>query len=542
MLEVQKQSYREFLYGPDGDPNGGRLARLFADIFPIRDAGGAAELEFLGLEYGAPRFDEEECRRRDLTYAAPLRVHLQLKVFERGERSRTRTVREVRKQVVYFGEIPMMTERGSFIINGTERVIVSQLHRSPGVFFSHDGGKTHASGKLLFNARIIPYRGAWLDFEFDGRDRLFFRIDMRRKLPVGVLLKAFGLSTQEILDRFYARRRYRFNDKGEVELYFDPELFEGARAPADIRVQGRRIVAEGKRITKAAVKRLVDAGVEWIKVPDAAVVGEYAAEPIVVEGGEILVDVNEEITEERLDALRAAGVNEFACLFIDPYKRGPWLADTLKLDQVQSREEAQVEIYRMMRPGEPPTVEAARNLFEGMFFDPARYDLSEVGRMKLNARLGISEDEAPLSLRTLRVEDVLRTIDTLLGLRDGIGEVDDIDHLGNRRVRCVGEQLENQLRTGLVRVERTVRERIATSELESVSPSDLINSKPVIAAIREFFGSNQLSQFMDQTNPLSEITHKRRVSALGPGGLSRERAGFEVRDVHPTHYGRLCPI
>ena len=542
LLEVQRRSYEEFLFGPDGDPKNGRLGRLFADIFPVRDGSGAAEMEFVDLSYAPPRFDENECRQRDLTYAAPVRVRLRLKIYERGEKGKMRSVREVRDQDVYFGEIPLMTEHGSFIINGAERVIVSQLHRSPGVFFGHDGGKSHASGKLLFNARIIPYRGSWLDFEFDGRDRLYFRIDLRRKMPIGILLKALGFTTQEILDRFYARRAYRFTDRG-IQLRFDPELFEGTRAPTTIRLNGRRIVAEGKKFTKLAIKRLVEAGVEWLDVPVESVIGELAAEPIVLANGELLVDVNEEITEDRLDAMRAAGIEQFSCLFIDPFKRGPWLAETLKLDEVQSREEAQVEIYRMMRPGEPPTVEAARALFEGMFFDPVRYDLSEVGRMKVNTRLGISEEEAPLSLRTLRVEDILLTLDTLLKLRDGQGEVDDIDHLGNRRVRSVGELLENQIRQGLVRVERSIRERLSSVELEEkTAPSDLVNSKPVIAAVREFFGGFQLSQFMDQTNPLSEVTHKRRVSALGPGGLSRERAGFEVRDVHPTHYGRLCPI
>jgi len=542
LLAVQRNSYREFLYGPDGDPNGGRLAKLFQRMFPVRDPSGAAELEFVGLDYAPPRFDEEECRRRDLTYAAPVRVKLRLKLYERGEKGKARRVREVREQDVYFGEIPLMTEHGSFIINGSERVIVSQLHRSPGVFFGHDGGRSSASGKLLFNARIIPYRGSWLDFEFDGRDRIYFRIDLRRKMPVGVLLKALGLSVQEILDHFYARRIYRLTENG-IQMRFDPELFEGTRAPTTIKLGGRRIVAEGKKFTKGAIKRLVDAGVEWIDVPVECVIGELAAEPILLDGGEILLDVNEEITAEHIDAMRAAGIERFECLFIDPFKRGPWLAETLKLDDVQSREAAQVEIYRMMRPGEPPTVEAARALFEGLFFDPARFDLSEVGRMKMNARLGFSEEEAPLDLTVLRVEDILRTLDVLLQLRDGIGEVDDIDHLGNRRVRSVGELLENQIRTGLVRVERSIRERLSTLDAEGdLTPSELVNSKPVIAAVREFFGSSQLSQFMDQTNPLSEVTHKRRVSALGPGGLSRERAGFEVRDVHPTHYGRLCPI
>ncbi len=541
MLQIQTESYRDFI-GSGEDIGSSRLAEVFGNTFPIRDYGGHAELEFLGLEYSPPRYDEEECRRRDLTYALPVKVKLRLKIYETEEgRKRSRKVKEVRDQSVYMGEIPMMTEHGSFIINGTERVIVSQMHRSPGVFFGHDSGKTHASGKFLFNARLIPYRGSWLDFEFDARDKVHFRIDLRRKMPVGILLKALGLSTQEILDRFYKRRTYRFTDQG-IQVRFDPETFLGTRAMTTVKVGNKRIVAEGKKFTKLAIKRLVEAGVEWLDVPLEAVVGEVLAEPVVIEGGEILFDHNTELTEDAIAGLQAAGVEQFDCLLIDSGVRGPWLADTLRLDQVQSKEEAQVEIYRMMRPGEPPTVETAKALFESLFFDPARYDLSRVGRMKLNSRLGISDEEVPLDQGTLRIEDILLTLDTLLSLRDGIGEVDDIDHLGNRRLRSVGELLENQIRTGLVRMERAIRERLSSSDLSEVMPSDLVNAKPLIAAVKEFFGSSQLSQFMDQTNPLSEVTHKRRLSALGPGGLSRERAGFEVRDVHPTHYGRLCPI
>ena len=546
MLQLQTDSYIEFLGVGRGktDINESRLEEVFRNVFPIRDYGGNAQLDFLGLEYSPPRYDLEECIRRDLTYAIPVKVKLRLTIYEsdsskRG--SKNKTVREVRDQSVYMGEIPLMTDHGSFIINGTERVIVSQMHRSPGVFFDHDKGKTQASGKFLFKARIIPYRGSWLDFEFDAKDKVHFRIDLRRKMPAGILLKALGYSEQEILDRFYDRRTYRLTDKG-ARMRFVPELFQGSRAPVAIRLNGRQLVAEGKKITPLAVKRLVEAGVEWIDVPEEAVIGEIIAQPVLLEGGEILADTNTEVTSETLEAMRAAGIEQFDCLFIDAFRRGPWLADTLRMDNVQSKEEARVEIYRMMRPGEPPTVETARALFESLFYDASRYDLSRVGRMKLNSRLGISDEEVPLDHGTLRNEDILLTLDTLLKLRDGIGEVDDIDHLGNRRLRSVGELLQNQIRLGLVRMERAIRERLSSGDLTEMMPSDLVNAKPMIAAVREFFGSSQLSQFMDQTNPLSEVTHKRRLSALGPGGLSRERAGFEVRDVHPTHYGRLCPI
>ncbi len=540
MLQLQTASYHEFV-GYGENINDSRLATVFQSIFPVRDYTGNAELNFEGLEYSPPRYDLDECRRRDLTYALPVKVRLRLKIFETEGEKRSRKVREVRDQSVYMGEIPLMTEHGSFIINGTERAIVSQMHRSPGVFFGHDSGKTHASGKFLFNARLIPYRGSWLDFEFDAKDKVNFRIDLRRKMPVGILLKALGMSTQEILDRFYGRRTYRLTKKG-FQVKFDPETFLGTRAATTIKVDGKRILAEGKKFTRLAIKRLTEAGVKWLDMPREVIIGEVTAEPVMIEGGEMLLDHNQELTEDSLLALEGAGVKQFDCLFIDSSVRGPWLADTLRLDMVQSKEEAQVEIYRMMRPGEPPTVETARSLFDSLFFDASRYDLSRVGRMKLNSRLGISNDEVPLEQGTLRVEDILMTLDTMLALRDGIGEVDDIDHLGNRRLRSVGELLENQIRVGLIRMERAIRERLSSGDLTEMMPSDLVNAKPLIAAVREFFGSSQLSQFMDQTNPLSEVTHKRRLSALGPGGLSRERAGFEVRDVHPTHYGRLCPI
>jgi len=541
MLSLQTESYHEFV-GYGEAVNESRLSTVFQTVFPVRDYAGNAELAFEGLEYSPPRYDLDECRRRDLTYALPVKVKLRLKIFESDGHSRkNRKVREVRDQSVYMGEIPNMTEFGSFIINGTERAIVSQMHRSPGVFFDHDKGKTHASGKFLFKARIIPYRGSWLDFEFDAKDKVNFRIDLRRKMPTGILLKALGLSTQDILDRFYQRRTYRFYKKG-IQIKFEPEKFVGTRAVTTIKVGNKTIVAEGKKFTKMAIKRLTEAEVKWIDVPIETVIGEVAAEPVLIDGGEILVDHNQELTEESISALQGAGIKQFDCLLIDASVRGPWLADTLRLDMVQSREEARVEIYRMMRPGEPPTVETARALFESLFYDKSRYDLSRVGRMKLNSRLDISNDDVPLDQGTLRVEDILMTLDTLLSLRDGIGEVDDIDHLGNRRLRSVGELLENQIRVGLVRMERAIRERLSSGDLTEMMPSDVVNAKPLIASVKEFFGSSQLSQFMDQTNPLSEVTHKRRLSALGPGGLSRERAGFEVRDVHPTHYGRLCPI
>ncbi|MDQ6978551.1 MAG: DNA-directed RNA polymerase subunit beta [Mariprofundaceae bacterium] len=543
LLHLQLESYREFVGvgGGSTDINNSRLATVFRTVFPIRDYGGAAELCFEGLEYSEPRYDLDEARSRDLTYALPIKVKLRLKIFDQEEeKPARRKVREERQQHVYMGEIPLMTEHGSFIINGTERAIVSQVHRSPGVFFDHDSGKTHASGKFLFKARLIPYRGSWLDLEFDAKDKIYFRIDLRRKMPVGILLKALGLNTQEIIDRFYKRRTYRIhNDVFQLKL--DAELMLGSRAMLAIELNGKQLVAEGKKINRVVLRKLQEAGVEWLDIPDEKMCGEVIAQTLMIDE-EVLFEHNHELTVESLSALRGADIEVFEGLFIDMFHRGSWLADTLRLDVVQSKEEAQVEIYRMMRPGEPPTVETARALFESMFFDAGRYDLSRVGRMKLNSRLGISDDDVPLNHGTLRLEDMMLTMDTFLKLRDGIGEVDDIDHLGNRRLRSVGELLENNIRIGLVRMERAIRERLTSGDVNEMMPTDLVNAKPLIASVKEFFGSSQLSQFMDQTNPLSEVTHKRRLSALGPGGLSRERAGFEVRDVHPTHYGRLCPI
>ncbi|MBF0281938.1 MAG: DNA-directed RNA polymerase subunit beta [Zetaproteobacteria bacterium] len=542
MLHLQLDSYRDFVGADESAINDSQMSEVFRSVFPIRDFGGNAELSFEGLEYRAPRYDMDECLRRDLTFALPVKVKLRLKVFDvEGERTKTRKVREVRDQSVYMGEIPLMTDHGSFIINGTERAIVSQMHRSPGVFFDHDRGKTHATGKLLFKARVIPYRGSWLDFEFDAKDKIFFRIDLRRKMPVGIFLKALGMNTQEILDYFYNRKTVRIGKNG-LQMRFDAENFFGTRATTSIEVDGKKIVAEGKKFSKSVIRKIEEAGIDWIDILPEHLLGQVTAEPIMLAGGEMLLDHNYELTEEALSAIDTAGVKEFDILFVDAAKRGPWLADTLRLDVIQSKEEARVEIYRMMRPGEPPTVETAKALFESLFSDASRYDLSAVGRMKLNSRLNISNDDVPLDHGVLRDEDILFTLDTFLNLRDGIGEIDDIDHLGNRRVRTVGELLENQMRIGLVRMERAIRERLASMEISEMMPSDVVNAKPLIASVKEFFGSSQLSQFMDQTNPLSEVTHKRRLSALGPGGLSRERAGFEVRDVHPTHYGRLCPI
>ncbi|MDX8376477.1 MAG: DNA-directed RNA polymerase subunit beta [Mariprofundales bacterium] len=559
LLNLQTASYDEFLgFTVDGGDytkaTKSRLESVFRNIFPIRDFGGNAELAFLDLQYAEPHYDEEECRARDITYAIPLRARLRLSLFDPDSgRGSKRKVLEVREQLVYIGDIPLMTAHGSFIVNGTERVIVSQLHRSPGVFFDHDRGRTHSSGKLLYKARLIPYRGSWLDFEFDSKDKMYFRIDLRRKMVGGILLKALGYNVQEILEYYYHKLDCRLaDDASSVYVQFIPELHRDCRAPMDIYADGsnsnantgeeKPIVLEGKKINRAMLRKLEKANVTSLNIPLEKAVGLVTAEAIILESGEILFEANHELSLENIESLEAVDVKEFTCLLIDSLHRGPWLADTLRMDAVQSKEEAQVEIYRMMRPGEPPTVETARGLFESMFFDAGRYDLSKVGRMKLNSRLNIGFDEAPMDLGVLRREDILKSLDVLLKLRDGHGETDDIDHLGNRRVRSVGELLENQIRLGLVRMERAIRERLASADLSEMTPADLLNSRPMMAAVREFFGSSQLSQFMDQTNPISEITHKRRLSALGPGGLSRERAGFEVRDVHPTHYGRMCPI
>ncbi|CAM3352177.1 DNA-directed RNA polymerase subunit beta [Bordetella sputigena] len=541
LLATQLQSYLTFLQAdtpPSQRANDG-LQAAFSSIFPIVSHNGMARLEFVSYVLGEPVFDVKECQQRGLTYASPLRAKVRLVLLDR-EVSKP-TVKEVKEQEVYMGEIPLMTGTGSFVINGTERVIVSQLHRSPGVFFEHDRGKTHSSGKLLFSARVIPYRGSWLDFEFDPKDVLFFRVDRRRKMPVTILLKAIGMTPEGILSEFFDFDRFDLQPEGAM-MEFIPERWKGEMARFDINDKsGKVIVEKDKRINAKHLRDLAAGGIERISVPEEFLYGRVLAKNIVDgDTGEVVAHANDEITESVLSALRAANIKEFQTLYTNDLDRGPYISQTLRTDETADQMAARVAIYRMMRPGEPPTEEAVEALFQRLFYSEETYDLSRVGRMKVNSRLGRGDDiTGPM---TLTNEDILATIKVLVELRNGRGQIDDIDHLGNRRVRCVGELAENQFRAGLVRVERAVKERLGQAETENLMPHDLINSKPISAAIKEFFGSSQLSQFMDQTNPLSEITHKRRVSALGPGGLTRERAGFEVRDVHPTHYGRVCPI
>ncbi|AOB33243.1 DNA-directed RNA polymerase subunit beta [Bordetella sp. H567] len=541
LLATQLQSYLTFLQAdtpPSQRANDG-LQAAFSSIFPIVSHNGMARLEFVSYVLGEPVFDVKECQQRGLTYASPLRAKVRLVLLDR-EVSKP-TVKEVKEQEVYMGEIPLMTGTGSFVINGTERVIVSQLHRSPGVFFEHDRGKTHSSGKLLFSARVIPYRGSWLDFEFDPKDVLFFRVDRRRKMPVTILLKAIGMTPEGILGEFFDFDRFELKSEGAM-MEFISERWKGEMARFDISDRaGKVIVEKDKRINAKHLRDLAAGGIERISVPEEFLYGRVLAKNIVdADTGEVVAHANDEITESVLSALRAANIGEFHTLYTNDLDRGPYISQTLRTDETADQMAARVAIYRMMRPGEPPTEEAVEALFQRLFYSEETYDLSRVGRMKVNSRLGRGEDiTGPM---TLTNEDILATIKVLVELRNGRGQIDDIDHLGNRRVRCVGELAENQFRAGLVRVERAVKERLGQAETENLMPHDLINSKPISAAIKEFFGSSQLSQFMDQTNPLSEITHKRRVSALGPGGLTRERAGFEVRDVHPTHYGRVCPI
>ncbi|OZI21058.1 DNA-directed RNA polymerase subunit beta [Bordetella genomosp. 9] len=541
LLATQLQSYLTFLQAetpPSQRANDG-LQAAFSSIFPIVSHNGMARLEFVSYVLGEPVFDVKECQQRGLTYASPLRAKVRLVLLDR-EVSKP-TVKEVKEQEVYMGEIPLMTGTGSFVINGTERVIVSQLHRSPGVFFEHDRGKTHSSGKLLFSARVIPYRGSWLDFEFDPKDVLFFRVDRRRKMPVTILLKAIGMTPEGILSEFFDFDRFDLQGEGAM-MEFIPERWKGEMARFDINDKsGKVIVEKDKRINAKHLRDLAAGGIERISVPEEFLYGRVLAKNIVDgDTGEVVAHANDEITESVLSALRAADIKEFQTLYTNDLDRGPYISQTLRTDETADQMAARVAIYRMMRPGEPPTEEAVEALFQRLFYSEETYDLSRVGRMKVNSRLGRGDDIT--GAMTLTNEDILATIKVLVELRNGRGQIDDIDHLGNRRVRCVGELAENQFRAGLVRVERAVKERLGQAETENLMPHDLINSKPISAAIKEFFGSSQLSQFMDQTNPLSEITHKRRVSALGPGGLTRERAGFEVRDVHPTHYGRVCPI
>jgi len=542
LLETQIRSYQEFLQEDtkEDDRRERGLHGALKSVFPIVSYSGNAALEYVSYKLGEPAFDVKECKLRGMSYGAPLRVKVRLVIYDKDSSAKVKPVKYVKEQEVYMGDLPLMTETGTFIVNGTERVIVSQLHRSPGVFFDHDKGKTHSSGKLLFSARVIPYRGSWLDFEFDPKDSIFTRIDRRRKLPVTILLRALGMDDEEILDRFFEKSKITLKKTG-AKLELVAGRLRGDTALFDIKgAKGAVIVQTGKRITARHVKLIEEANVKSLDVPDDYLLGKVIANNIIdKESGELLAAANAEITEELLEVLREANIKTLDILYINDLDQGPYVSNTLNIDPTSNQLEALVEIYRMMRPGEPPTKDAAQNLFKNLFFAEERYDLSEVGRMKFNRRVGRKEVTGS---GVLDREDILEVLRVLIDIRNGKGGVDDIDHLGNRRVRSVGEMAENVFRVGLVRVERAVRERLSVAESEGLSPQELINAKPVAAAVKEFFGSSQLSQFMDQNNPLSEVTHKRRVSALGPGGLTRERAGFEVRDVHPTHYGRVCPI
>jgi len=567
LIDVQRASYEAFLQmevHPDTRMQAG-LQEVFKSVFPIDDFAGRGRLEFVQYELEEPKYDVEECIQRGLNFAAPLKVRLRLIVWDVDEDTGSRSVRDIKEQDVYMGDMPLMTDNGTFIINGTERVIVSQMHRSPGVFFDHDKGKTHSSGKYLFAARVIPYRGSWLDFEFDAKDVCYVRIDRKRKLPATTLLYALdsaateakraakgaplepnevrGMDAEEILSHFYGRVAFRHGPKGWSRP-FEPDAFRGVKLiePLVDAKTGQVVAEKEVKMTPRVARKIAEAGTTEVLVGRADLLGRYLAEDLVnLETGEIWVEAGEELTEPKLVLLEQAGIDVLPMLAIDQTV-GPWIRNTLAVDKNSNREEALMDIYRVMRPGEPPTPDTAEALFKGLFFDPDRYDLSAVGRVKMNMRLNFSFDEAPDTMRTLRKQDIVATVKTLQELKDGKGQIDDIDNLGNRRVRSVGELMENQYRVGLLRMERAIKERMGSVDIDSVMPHDLINAKPAAAAVREFFGSSQLSQFMDQTNPLSEVTHKRRLSALGPGGLTRERAGFEVRDVHPTHYGRICPI
>ena len=540
LLAIQVDSYNKFLQvGKDAQERAeSGLHAAFQSVFPIVSYSGSAALEYVDYQLGEPAFDVKECTLRSITYAAPLRVKVRLIIYDKE--SSNKTVKDVKEQEVYMGEIPLMTENGTFVINGTERVVVSQLHRSPGVFFDHDKGKTHSSGKLLYNARVIPYRGSWLDFEFDPKDCVFVRIDRRRKLPASIIMRALEYTSEEILETFFDTNTF-FIDDGAVSAQLIAERLRGDVATFDIvGSDGKVIVETGRRITARHVRLLEDSGMSKLAVPNEYLLDQVTAKDLIDQAtGEVAIPCNTVITEEVIGRLMELGVSEFETIYTNDLDCGPFISDTLRIDPSRNKLEALVEIYRMMRPGEPPTKEAAENLFNNLFFSNDRYDLSAVGRMKFNRRLGREEIEGE---GTLGKDDIVGVLKTLIDIRNGKGSVDDIDHLGNRRVRSVGEMAENQFRVGLIRVERAVKERLSLAESEGLMPQDMINAKPVAAAVKEFFGSSQLSQFMDQNNPLSEVTHKRRVSALGPGGLTRERAGFEVRDVHSTHYGRVCPI
>ena len=541
LLSIQVDSYKKFLQTDKTiEQRADRgLHAAFQSVFPIVSYSGNAALEYVSYRLGEPVFDVKECQMRGLTYAAPIRVNVRLVIYDKEASGNPKPVKDIREQEVYLGEMPLMTDHGTFVINGTERVIVSQLHRSPGVFFDHDKGKTHSSGKLLFSARIIPYRGSWLDFEFDPKDALFARIDRRRKLPVTIILRALEMTNEEMLDLFFDTNEFYLSEK-EIKMQLVPERLRGETATFEIKLGRKVIVEEGRRITAKHVRDMGKSTVDKLTVPAEYLEDKILAHDIVdTETGELLAAANAELTPELVEALITGGIETIRTLFVNDLDRGAFISNTLNIDPSTTRLEALVEIYRMMRPGEPPTKEAAENLFQNLFFNPDRYDLSDVGRMKFNRRVGRDHSEGG---GVLDKSDILAVLQTLIDIRNGYGNVDDIDHLGNRRVRSVGEMAENAFRVGLVRVERAVKERLTQAETEGLMPQEMINAKPVAAAVKEFFGSSQLSQFMDQNNPLSEVTHKRRVSALGPGGLTRERAGFEVRDVHPTHYGRVCPI
>jgi DNA-directed RNA polymerase subunit beta len=557
LIEIQKNSYDVFLQKdvPSDQRQNSGLQGVFKSVFPIKDFNETASLEYVSYTLGEPKYDVDECHQRGMTFAAPLKVTVQLVLWDVDQQSGSRSIKNVKEQEVYFGEMPLMTKNGTFMVNGTERVIVSQLHRSPGVFFEHDKGKTHASGKLLYSARVIPYRGSWLDFEFDPRDILYVRIDRRRKFHATVLLRALGMTTEDLLNYYYTTDKIAFEGR-KAFLVFRPEHLIGVKAGGDVRDPKSNdiIVREGRKLTRMLIRQMEQARIKQLPIGFDDVVGRVAAHDIKDPAtGKVIVECNHEITQEKLDLVREKGIDEIEVLFIDESRVGPYLRSTLLQDRLdqgdkdkedhrkpeKAIEHAILEIYRRLRPGDPPTKESATNFFYNLFFNPDRYDLSKVGRLKLNHRLKIN---IPLEHGTLRKEDILEVVRYLMELRNGIGTVDDIDHLGNRRVRAVGELVENHFRVGLVRMERAIKEKMSLQDIETLMPQELINYKPVSAALKEFFGSSQLSQFMDQTNPLSEITHKRRLSALGPGGLTRERAGFEVRDVHPTHYGRVCPI
>ena len=546
LIELQKRSYEAFLQrdvDPDRRPDTG-LNGVFKSVFPISDFNNTSSLEYVSYTLETPKYDVEECRQRGMTFAAPIKVTMRLIVFDVDEETEARSIRDVKEQEVYMGEIPLMTANGSFIINGTERVVVSQLHRSPGVFFDHDGGKNNASGKLIYSARVIPYRGSWLDFEFDQKDLIHARIDRRRKFPATIILKALGFGVESLLEQFYDIDHVYLQGK-QLFRKLDIERMAGQRAVSDIvdPKSGEVLVKAGRRVTRAIVKKMKDINLSEVEVQPEDLDGKVLAKPLIDEStGEIIADANNELSASLIKKAIGAGITDFKLIFFDGLTVGPFLRNTLLVDKINNKEEALIEIYKRLRPGEPPTLDAATAFFNRLFFDPEAYDLSEVGRIKINHKFGISMEECPPTYRTLTEKDILSTVKTLIDLKNGKGVVDDIDHLGNRRVRSVGELLENQYRIGLVRMERAIRERMSLQDVETMMPHDLVNAKPVNAVVKEFFGSSQLSQFMDQTNPLSEITHKRRLSALGPGGLTRDRAGFEVRDVHPTHYGRICPI